>query len=120
MSESSLSDALDRLGAVKDLMTARKVFGEAYEVDGVTIIPVASVKGGGGGGGGEGTQPDGAGEGSGSGVGFGVQVRAVGVYEVRDGVVTWNPAIDVTRLAVGGQVLLGLLILSLRRRRRRK
>jgi uncharacterized spore protein YtfJ len=78
MSDTSLSEVFDRLGAVEDLLTVRKVFGEAYELDGVTIIPVASVQGGGGGGGGEGAGPGEAGTGSGGGLGFGVKVRAVG------------------------------------------
>ena len=118
MSEGQLATVLDRLGAVKDMMAVSKVFGEPYEVDGVTIIPVASVKGGGGGGGGEGSQPDGQGEGAGGGMGFGVQMRPVGVYEVRNGVVSWQPAIDVMRIVAGGQLLVALLILVTRRRRR--
>jgi uncharacterized spore protein YtfJ len=120
MSDDQLSDVLERLGAVKDLMHVGKVFGEAYEVDGVTVIPVASVKGGGGGGGGEGTEPSGSGQGSGAGVGFGVQVRPVGVYEVRNGVVTWRPAVDVMRIVLGGQLLALVLLLTLRRRRRKR
>ena len=112
MSDTSLAEVFDRLGAVEDLLTVRKVFGEAYELDGVTIIPVASVQGGGGGGGGEGGGPGDAGTGSGGGLGFGVKVRAVGVYEVRDGVVTWRPAVDVMKVILGGQ-LLGLVALVL-------
>ena len=120
MSDSQTSEVFARLGAVEDMLTVKKVFGEAYEVDGVTIIPVASVQGGGGGGGGEGPGPGDEGTGSGSGLGFGVRVRAVGVYEVRDGVVTWRPAVDVMRVIVGGQVLALVAILVLGRRRRRR
>ena len=42
-------------------MTVRGVFGDAYELDGVTIIPVARVVGGAGGGGGGGFSRGGGG-----------------------------------------------------------
>ena len=57
--KSAMTSALSRLDAVKDVLTVKRVFGDAYEVDGVTVIPVAAVRGGGGGGGGEGDAPDG-------------------------------------------------------------
>jgi uncharacterized spore protein YtfJ len=121
MAEKQVSEVFDRLGAVEDMLTVRKVFGEAYELNGVTIIPVASVQGGGGAGGGEGTGPGTEGSGSGSGLGFGVRIRAVGIYEVRDGVVTWRPAVDVMRVILGGQLLglVALLIFGRWLRRRR-
>jgi Sporulation protein YtfJ (Spore_YtfJ) len=80
------------------------VFGESYQVDGVTIVPVATVRGGGGGGDGEGTATGGDGTGTGAG-GFGVIVRPVGVYIVKDGEVSWQPAMDVMRVILGGQLL---------------
>ena len=124
MSENGLDAALARIDGVKDVMTVRRVFGEAYQVDGVAIIPVAVIRGGGGGGGGEGDSGVNGkqGTGSGGGMGFGVNARPVGVYIVKDGEVTWQPAIDVMRIIIGGQ-LLGLVALltfrSLVRRRRR-
>jgi uncharacterized spore protein YtfJ len=123
--ESPLSSALSKLEAVKEVMTVKRVFGDAYEADGVTIIPVAAVRGGGGGGGGEGAAPNAQGTGSGGGLGFGVNVRAVGVFAVKDGTVTWSPSIDVMRIVLGGQLvaLAGILILGRvlthRRRHRR-
>ena len=83
------------------------MFGDPYEADGCTVIPVAKVAGGAGGGGGEGNKADESG--TGYGTGFGLQARPVGVYVVRDGEVAWKPAIDVTRLAKGGQALVALL-----------
>ena len=83
------------------------MFGDPYELDGCTVIPVAKVSGGAGGGGGEGNKDGEAG--TGFGTGFGLQARPVGVYQVRDGEVEWKPAIDVTRLAKGGQVLAAFL-----------
>ncbi|HEY2705643.1 MAG TPA: spore germination protein GerW family protein [Candidatus Dormibacteraeota bacterium] len=90
-------EILDR---VRDTLTVRQVFGEPYERDGVLVVPVARVAGGGGGGGGG--NPT---EGSGSGGGFGLEARPVGVYVIRDGEVSWRPAVDVTRIALGGQLV---------------
>lgn len=103
--ESSLSIALSKLDAVKDVLTVKRAFGDAYELDGVIVIPVAAVRGGGGGGGGEGDAPDAQGSGSGGGSGFGVTVRPVGAFVVDGRTVTWSPTIDVSRIVIGGQVV---------------
>ena len=114
------ADVLESLRGSRDAMTIQRVFGDPIELDGVTVIPVARVAGGAGGGGGgteEGDDP-----GSGFGGGFGMDARGIGVYEVRDGSVIWKPAVDVTRLARGGQVLAAIgfvcasLVLMVRRR----
>ncbi len=110
-----LSSVLDKLGAVKETLTVSRVFGEVSEVDGVTIIPVATVRGGGGGGGGEGVAPGDQGTGSGAGLGFGVVVRPLGVFVVKDGEVSWQPAIDVLRIVLGGQLLGLVAVLTLGR-----
>ena len=99
--------ALEGIRATRDTMSVSRVFGESYEVDGVTIIPVARVAGGAGGGGGEGTSEEEGGSGFGS--GFGLGVTPVGIYEVRNGQVEWKPTVDVNRLAKGGQVLMGIV-----------
>lgn len=99
---------LDNLRGARDALSVRRVFGEPYDLDGVTIIPVARVSGGGGGGGGEGTGPDDE-TGSGFGTGFGIGAQPVGVYQVHDGTVEWRPALDVTRLVRGGQILAGII-----------
>jgi uncharacterized spore protein YtfJ len=111
---SPLSVALSKLDAVKDVLTVKRVFGEAYELDGVTVIPVAAVRGGGGGGGGEGDTPDAQGTGSGAGLGFGVNVRPVGAFVVKDGTATWSPSIDPMRIVMGGQLvaLAGIFVLG--------
>jgi uncharacterized spore protein YtfJ len=105
MAGDTLTTLLARLDAVQDSLTVRRVFGDAYEVDGTTLIPVAKVAGGGGGGGGEGEAADREGSGSGGGVGFGVTARPLGVFVVRDGDVTWQPAVDVMRIVLGGQLI---------------
>jgi uncharacterized spore protein YtfJ len=116
MATDTLAALLARLDAVRDTMRVRRVFGDAYEVDGTTVIPVARVAGGGGGGGGDGDlgrggrQTGAGGTGSGGGVGFGVTARPVGVVVVRDGHVEWQPTVDVMRIVLGGQ-LVGLAAL---------
>lgn len=118
------NEALSRLGAMQDVFTVRRVFGEAYECDGATVIPVARVRGGGGGGDGQGTSTGAADAmGSGSGYGFGVDARPVGIVVVRDGEVSWRPtvpAVDVTRIVGQLLVFAGILVVGhvLRRRRR--
>jgi uncharacterized spore protein YtfJ len=94
-------DIQDVIGLARDAITVKRVFGEPYEKNGITLIPAAKVQGGAGGGGGEG--PEGKSKGSGS--GFGVSARPAGAYVVRDGEVIWQPAVDVNRaIAVGGVV----------------
>jgi uncharacterized spore protein YtfJ len=96
------------LGQVRDTLTVRQVFGEPYERDGVLVVPVARVAGGAGGGGG-GNPTEG-----GSGGGFALEARPVGVYVIRDGEVSWRPAVDVTRIALGGQLVAVVALLVAR------
>ncbi|MGK8507632.1 sporulation protein [Nocardia asiatica] len=95
------------LASAKDAMTVHRVYAEPVERDGAVLIAAAAVSGGGGGGGGtdEGGQ-------EGSGVGFGVGAKPVGVYVLRDGRVSWRPAIDVNRLitVVGVVAVTALLV----------
>lgn len=89
-----------------DAISVRRVFGEPYEKDGLTVIPVASV-GGGGGGGGAHDEKDQAGEGA----GFGLGGRPCGAYVIRSGEVKWMPAVDPNRLfTVAGAVLIAFLL----------
>jgi uncharacterized spore protein YtfJ len=112
------SSALEKLGAIKDAMTVSRAFGESYRINGVTLIPVATVRGGGGGGTGTGT--DSAGEkGTGSGLGFGAAVRPVGVVVIKDGEVTWRPTIDVMRIILGAQLIALAAIFAFRGRFKR-
>jgi uncharacterized spore protein YtfJ len=104
----------------RDAVTVKRVFGEPYERNGVTLIPAASLRGGAGGGKGEGGTGDSA-TGSGSGGGFGLTAKPAGVYIIEDGKVRWQPAVDVNRIVLGGQIVAvaGLLVLrSILRRRR--
>jgi uncharacterized spore protein YtfJ len=105
MTDVPFPSILAKLDAVSDRLTVKRVFGDPYEVNGSTIIPVAAVRGGGGGGGGGGTDTAADQSGSGGGVGFGVNARALGVVVVTDGVATWTPTLDVTRIVLGGQLV---------------
>jgi uncharacterized spore protein YtfJ len=115
MTDVQTSSALDKLGAVKDAMTVSRAFGESYQVEGMTIIPVAAVRGGGGGGSGTGNDPSGEKSGTGSGLGFGATVRPIGVVVVKDGKVSWQPTVDVMRIILGAQLLGLAAILAARR-----
>jgi uncharacterized spore protein YtfJ len=92
------------LKGARDSISVRRVFGEPIEHNGVIVVPVAKVAGGGGGGGD--SEDNGGG-------GFGLGARPVGVYVIKDGQVSWRPAIDPLRVA-----LLALLALVLLGRRR--
>jgi uncharacterized spore protein YtfJ len=94
-------DVRQTIEQAKDAMSVRRVFGEPYEKNGVTVIPAARVQGGAGGGGGEGPE----GQGGGSGVGFGLNARPAGAFVIRGDDVDWRPAIDVNRVILGGQVI---------------
>jgi uncharacterized spore protein YtfJ len=104
------TDVLETVERVENAMTVRRVFGEPYERDGVTLIPAAAVRGGGGGG----TQPSGEGKTEGRGAGFGMTARPAGVFEVRDGKANWRPAVDVNKIALGGQIVAIVALLTLR------
>jgi uncharacterized spore protein YtfJ len=91
----------DLLQGARDAMTARRVYGEPIEREGVTVVPAAAVRGGCGGGG------DADDNGGG---GFGLAARPVGAWVIRDGDVSWRPATDFTRLAaIAALALIGAL-----------
>jgi uncharacterized spore protein YtfJ len=122
MTDTALASVVEKLNAIQDVMTVQRVFGEPTQVDGVTVMPVAVVRGGGGAGGGGGSTPEEQQQGEGAGLGFGVNARGIGVYAVKDGIVTWQPAVDVTRIVVGAQLVslaaLFLLARAVRHRHR--
>jgi uncharacterized spore protein YtfJ len=92
------------LKGARDSISVGRVFGEPIEHDGVVVVPVAKVAGGGGGG------TDNENNGGG---GFGLGARPVGVYVIKDGQVSWRPAVDPVRVAV---VVVAALAVLLRRR----
>ena len=98
------------IAQARDALTVKRVFGEPYEKDGVTIIPAARVQGGAGGGSGEDPQS----QGKGSGSGFAMTARPVGVFIIREGELSWRPAVDVNRIVLGGQVVAIVALLTVR------
>jgi uncharacterized spore protein YtfJ len=115
-------DIHEVLNHARDAMTVKRVFGDPYEKDGVTVIPVANVMGGAGGGGGssagvsagtgDAVATDGAPE-SGYGMGYGLRATPAGVYVIKNGEVEWKPALDVNRVALQrtGAIIVGLFVL---------
>jgi len=94
------------LGAAKDAITVKRVYAEPYEKDAVTVITAAVVGGGAGGGSG---QDDKGQEGGGG--GFGVNGRPAGAFVIKDGQVSWLPAVDPNRIvAVAGLVVIAYLL----------
>jgi uncharacterized spore protein YtfJ len=89
---------------VRDALTVERVFGEPISQNGVTVVPVAVVRGGAGGGG------DAEHNGGG---GFGIVARPAGAYVIRGSDVSFRPALDVNRLVVLG--VLGLILLLRRK-----
>jgi uncharacterized spore protein YtfJ len=103
-------DLLEQIGKAEEAFTVRRVFGEPYEKDGVTVIPAARVQGAVGGGGGE--APDG--QGKGTGTGFAMNTKPFGVFVIKDGDVAWRPAVDVNRVILGGQIVAIVALLLVR------
>jgi uncharacterized spore protein YtfJ len=101
-------DVQELLSQVTDRATVARVFGEPIEHGSVMLVPVARVGGGAGGG----TGP--TGEDSGGGGGGGFNAKPAGVYVVKDGRVTWQPALDVNRIVMGGQLVAIVVALTLR------
>jgi uncharacterized spore protein YtfJ len=109
-------DVRELMEQARDVLTVKRVYGEPVETGGVTVIPAARVRGGGGGGEGHaGNGHRGDGEDGGSGGGFGLEARPVGAYVIRDGKVSWQPAVDVNRVVLGGQITAIVGIMALRR-----
>jgi uncharacterized spore protein YtfJ len=92
------------LNQARDALTVKRVFGDPIERDGVTVIPVANVVGGGGGGGGA----------AGEGAGFGMRATPAGMYVIKNGNVRWEPAFDLNRTILGGQIVAIVLFLTIR------
>lgn len=97
------------LSQVRDTLAVKRVFGDPYEKNGLTLIPVATISGGGGAGEGQ----DDAGHPSGGG-GFGVGGRAMGAYVVKGDTVRWLPAVDVNRVIMGAQIVAIVALISVR------
>jgi uncharacterized spore protein YtfJ len=92
----------------RETATVKRVFGEPYEHNGITIVPAAKIGGGAGSG-----EADIKGHGNG-GSGMGVGGKPAGAFVVEGNMVTWKPAIDVNRIILGAQVVAVVALLTLR------
>jgi uncharacterized spore protein YtfJ len=106
-------DTMSVLTKAYDEISVRAVVGEPMVIDGVTLIPFASVSGGGGGGTGPQTEGHEA-EASPGGAGFGLRSRPIGVFVVKNGEARYRPTIDVNRVILGGQIVAVVALLTLR------
>ncbi|HEX9335282.1 MAG TPA: sporulation protein [Pseudonocardiaceae bacterium] len=102
------------VSTIRDTLSARRVFGEPVERDGVVVIPAAVVMGGGGGG--AGTVDGGPQEGG----GFGLLAWPVGAFVISNGTARWVPSIDVNVLGMVAAMLAAALLGGRRRRHKIK
>jgi uncharacterized spore protein YtfJ len=93
-------DVQELISGARDTISVKRVYGDPYEKNGLTVIPAATVRGGAGGGVGEHD-----GEETGKGGGYGVHARPSGAWIIENGTVTWKPAVDVNRIVFGGQMV---------------
>jgi uncharacterized spore protein YtfJ len=98
----------------REVLSVRRVFGDPIERDGLVVVPVAIVRGGAGGGSGEGQATSESPGGTGGGAGWGASARPAGVYVISGGEVRWQPAVDVNRIVLGGQLVAIVALLTLR------
>lgn len=109
-------DVKELVAQAREAMTVTNVVAAPVERNGVTVIPVAKVRGGFGGGDGR----DDSGGATGSGGGFGVLNSPAGAFVIKDDDVSWRPAVDVNRIVLGGQLVMIVALLVFRSIRRRR
>jgi uncharacterized spore protein YtfJ len=95
----------EMLTGARDAMTVKRVYGDPIERDGILVIPAAKVVGGGGGGGDSENNAGG---------GFGISAKPAGAWIIRNGEVSWEPAVDATRIATLGMVVAIVLLWTVR------
>ena len=81
----------------QDAATVGRVYGEAHEKDGTTVIPAAKVSARGGSGAARGGEH--------SGGGFRVDAEPVGAFVIRNGEVEWKPVFDLSAAVRRGQLV---------------
>jgi len=104
MSTTDGTSVLNNLREAVGAGAGGRAFGEPVAQGGVVLLPVAKISGLAAGGGGTGPA-DQSGQPEGSGGGFGTSVKGLGVFILKDGKVSWRPAIDVNRIVLGGQLV---------------
>jgi hypothetical protein len=84
----------------RDAVSVKRVYGEPYVTNGLTVIPAATVRGGAG----QGMGDHDGGDSTGGG-GFGLTARPTGAWIIEEGRATWKPAVDVNRIVLGAQTI---------------
>jgi uncharacterized spore protein YtfJ len=111
MTEQPATRVTELAAAAREALTVRRLSGEPYERDGVTVIHAAVLRGGVGLGGGAGDRGQ-----HGEGGGFGVVARPAGAYVIKDGEVAWRPALDLNRtIGLAAAAAVGLSTIGRRR-----
>ena len=101
----------DVIAQARDALTVKRVFGGAVR-EGRRDHHSRSQSPGRRWGGGSGEDPQGQGKGSGS--GFAMTARPFGAFVLREGELSWRPAVDVNRIVLGGQVVIIVALLTVR------
>lgn len=83
----------------QEAMTVRRVYGEPFVKNGVTVIPAASIRGAVGGGGGD--DKSGEHEQTGSGCGLMIKAAPIGAFVIQVDKVSWRPSYDINRVMLG-------------------
>ena len=92
----------EMLARSQDAAAVGRVYGEAHEKDGTTVIPAARVSARGGSGAARGGEH--------SGGGFRADAEPVGAFVIRNGEVEWKPVFDLSATVRRGQ-LVGVVVL---------
>jgi uncharacterized spore protein YtfJ len=105
MNEEQSMNVDEMLTGARDAVTVKRVYGDPIERDGILVVPAAKVSGGGGGG--ADAQNNGGG-------GFGIAAKPAGAWVIKGGEVEWQPALDINRIVLGGQIVAIFFFLFLR------
>jgi uncharacterized spore protein YtfJ len=98
---------MDAVSQARSVMRAAEVFGTPFESNGVTVIPAAKITGGAGGGGDQHDPQAG-------GLGFGVVSQPAGAFVIKGDDVRWQPALDLNRVILTGQLVAIVALLTAR------
>jgi uncharacterized spore protein YtfJ len=100
---------VEMLEKARDALTVRAAVGEPLHENGVTILPMAKIRSGAGGG----ESPEGS-KNPGRGGGFGATSTPVGAFVIKEGTVSWRPAVDINKIILGAQAVAIVALLTIR------
>ena len=105
------TDLLEQIGKAEEAFTVRRVFGDPFEKDGVIGQSRGRSRCKAWSAGAAARLPV---ERGGTGTGFAMNTKPFGVFVLKDGEVTWRPAVDVNRMILGGQLVVIAALLTVR------